>query len=159
MKKLLLASLLLAAACGSKSSTGATTGGAEPAPGPTGPLEAGQWETLDDTQRAGFMKNVVLPHMTNVLAEFPDEFNAADITCETCHGSGAAKGEFHMPNPELPTLTPAAVQSPDDDHKAIVEFMAQRVTPEMATLLGKPTWSPENPEGFGCGGCHPFQQQ
>jgi len=169
MKLLALAcTVLLAASCGGKSKPADTTGGGggdnggdnggDDANVPSGPLAAGQWETLDDETRGKFMKKVVLPQMTALFQGFDaDEF--AKFECETCHGSGAATGNFEMPNPELPVLTMEKIQNPDDDHKAVTEFMATKVKPTMAQLLGRPEWSPEAPDGFGCTGCHTMEQQ
>lgn len=159
MKHLVSAlAILLAAACGSKSKGPDTAGGGiGDAPTFTGPLEAGQWETLDDPTRAEFMKQVVVPEMTALFQGFDaEEFSEFD--CKTCHGSGVDTGDFHMPNAELPVLTMEKIQNPDDDHKAITEFMAMQVKPTMARLLGIPEWSPETPDGFGCTGCHTMEQ-
>jgi hypothetical protein len=156
MKQLIvLAALLAAAACGGKAGAPATTTTGVPADEPMTPA---RWEGMDLEARAGYMKRVVLPTMTAVLKEHPELFGDREITCATCHGSGAELGEFDMPNPELPVLTMEAIQHPDDDHKAVVAFMAERVTPEMAQLLGRETWRPDAPDGFGCGGCHTFAQ-
>jgi hypothetical protein len=160
MHRILLASTaLLAAACGSKSKGPDTAGGGvtDDANVPSGPLAAGQWETLDDKTRGKWMGKVVLPTMKAKFQGFDaDEF--AEFDCETCHGSGAARGEFDMPNPELPQLTGDMIMNPDADHAAITKFMAEEIRPTMAHLLGRPEWSPDNPAGFGCFGCHTMQQ-
>jgi hypothetical protein len=162
--KLLASSLaiLLAAACGSKSKPADTTGGGGGEGGgeaavPTGPLAPGQWETLDDETRAKFMKGVVLPEMKTAFQTFDAE-EFAEFDCKTCHGSGYDTGKFEMPNPELPVLSGQKIMNPDEDHKAITEFMGNTVKPTMARLLGVPEWSPEAPAGFGCGGCHTMEQ-
>jgi hypothetical protein len=163
MKHLALLALLLAAACGSKSKGPDTTGGGGGGEGgddanvPTGPLAAGQWDTLDDETRAKFMKNVVLPDMKAKFQAFDAE-EFAEFDCKTCHGSGVDSGKFEMPNPELPALTMAEIQTPDEDHKAIVEFMSTQVKPGMATLLGVAEYSQDNPNGFGCMHCHTMEQ-
>jgi hypothetical protein len=160
MKHLALLALLLAAACGSKSKGPETTaGGGDEGGGdvPAGPLAAGQWETMDDEARAKFMKAVVVPDMSARFQGF-DAAEFAEFDCKTCHGSGAEAGTFEMPNPELPVLTMEKIQNPDEDHKAITEFMMNDVKPNMARLLGLAEWSPEQPEGFSCGGCHTMEQ-
>lgn len=162
MKHLALCAILLAAACGSKSK-GPDTGAGVGDPGgtdqevPSGPLAAGQWETLDDETRGAFMNKVVLPDMKAKFQAFDAE-EFAEFDCKTCHGSGADAGKFEMPNPELPQLTMEKIQNPDDDHKAITEFMMTQVKPGMATLLGVPEYSPETPDGFGCMHCHTMEQ-
>jgi hypothetical protein len=35
-----------------------------------------------------------------------------------------------------------------------VKFMGTQVKPAMAALLNVDEWSPTNPKGFGCYGCH-----
>jgi hypothetical protein len=164
MKHLALLAILLAAACGSKSKGPDTTagggggeGGGDDANVPTGPLAAGQWETLDDETRAKFMKAVVLPEMKARFQGFDAE-EFAEFDCKTCHGSGVDAGKFEMPNPELPQLTMEKIQNPDADHKAITEFMGTQVKPGMATLLGLPEYSAETPDGFGCMHCHTMEQ-
>ena len=160
MKKLVLCSILLAAACGSKSKgpeTGGGGGGEGGGDAPAGPLAAGQWETMDDEARGKFMKAVVLPDMSARFQGF-DAAEFAEFDCKTCHGSGAEAGTFEMPNPELPVLNMAAIQAPDEDNKAITEFMMNDVKPNMARLLGLAEWSPETPDGFGCTGCHTMEQ-
>lgn len=153
-----LLAVFLAAACGSKSKGPDTGGGGGGGDGvPTGPLEAGQWETLDDETRAKFMNAVVLPQMKERFQGFDAE-EFAEFDCKTCHGSGVDTGTFEMPNPELPALSMEKIQNPDEDHKAITEFMQAQVKPNMALLLGRPEWSPEAPEGFGCTGCHTMEQ-
>jgi hypothetical protein len=151
--------VLLAAACGSKSSTpggpgGGGTGPTEPAPGP---LAAGQWETMDHEARADFMSKAVLPAMAEKFKAFdPDRFG--DFDCVTCHGDGANDHSFKMPNPDLDALSMDEIQNPDADHKAITEFMMTTVKPTVANLLGKPEYSAENPQGFGCFNCHTMKE-
>jgi hypothetical protein len=63
-----------------------------------------------------------------------------------------------MPNAELPKL-PAptdrtgfmTLQQKKPD---AVKFMGTQVKPAMAALLNVDEWSPSNPKGFGCYGCH-----
>ena len=157
MKRLALASLLAASlvACGSKSKSTTTTptgegdGAAMPA--------AINWESMDHEARAKYMGQVVLPEMKKVFTEY-DAAEFGEMNCATCHGAGAEDHTFKMPNPELPTLTMEAIEHPDEEHKAVVQFMIEKVKPTMAKLLNMPEWTPDNPAGFGCTGCHPFAQ-
>jgi hypothetical protein len=145
---------LLAAACGPKSKAADTTGGGGDGDAvPSGPLAAGQWETLDGPTRAKFMGKVVKPMMKELFQTYDAE-EFADFDCETCHGDGVKEGKFDMPNPELPQLSGDMIMKPDADMEAITEFMKTKVRPTMASLLGMPEWSPEAPDGFGCMHCH-----
>ncbi len=147
-------SALFLAACGSKGGGGGGT--TEPTRPPPGPLAAGQWDSMDHEAREDFMKDAVLPAMATAFKEFSAE-NYSDFNCKTCHGSGIDDHTYKMPHPDLPALTMEMIQAPDEDHKAVTEFMMSRVKPEMARLLGKPEYSPENPQGFGCFNCHTMQ--
>lgn len=144
-------SALFLAACGSKGGGGGGT--TEPTKTPAGPLVAGQWDSMDHEAREDFMKDAVLPAMAAAFKSF-DAGEFGEFNCATCHGDGAQDDTFKMPNPGLPALSMEMIQAPDEDHKAVTEFMMNTVKPEMAKLLGKPEYSPENPEGFGCFHCH-----
>ena len=151
--------VLLAAACGSKSSTpsgpgGGGTGPTEPAPGP---LAAGQWDGMDHEAREEFMEHAVLPTMAAAFKQF-DGDRFGDFDCGTCHGSGLTDHTYKMPNPDIDALSVDEIMNPDADHKAITEFMMTTVKPQMATLLGKPEGSQENPQGFGCFNCHTMKE-
>lgn len=151
----LVFSVAVLAACGKGGSSGGGTGGGgtgptEPMPGP---LAAGQWEGMDHEAREDFMAKAVLPTMSAAFKGFNGE-HYSDFDCATCHGAGAADHTFKMPNPDLDHLSVDEIMNPDEDHRAITEFMMTKVKPEMARLLGKPEWSAENPQGFGCFNCH-----
>ncbi len=81
-----------------------------------------------------------------------DEKKFAEFGCRTCHGTGADRSEYHMPNDKLPKLNLADLSKfqPRD-----VEFMQTEVKPTMARLLKEPEWTPENTDGFGRLECHP----
>jgi len=148
---------LVIAACGGKAKP-AGGGGTEPTQaGPTGPLAAGQWESMGGKDRAMFMKNVVYPTMGDLFRSFDGE-EFGEFRCETCHGKGVDDHSFEMPNPDLPALSGDMIAHPDEDHVAITEFMATKVKPTMAQLLGVPERGPDNPDGFGCFACHPMAE-
>ena len=102
MKRLLLASFLLAAACGSKSKgaeTPAGGGGAEGGGEAVVEAPAKPWTDMNHEERLQLMKTKVLPTMKAKFQAFnAEEFG--DFGCETCHGSGIKQGNFDMPNPE-----------------------------------------------------------
>ena len=148
-----LITLAALAACGGKSSSVA-----EPMAKPT-PLAAGAWEAMSGKERAAFMKSAVMPAMAARFKEFDAAQKAAgaeeefgEVNCKTCHGPGAEEGKFDMPSGALPELDFNAPHEPEDE--AMWKFMGEVVKPEMATLLGLPEYSPENPTGFGCLQCH-----
>ncbi len=148
--------VIATAGCGGKSKGAGSGGGGDGDVGdpvPEGPLTPGAWDGMSPQQRGTFMKKTVLPAMAGVFLEF-DGAEFANMNCKTCHGQGADDGTFKMPNPGLPQLCGDQIMSPDAEHAAITEFMKNEVRPTMATLLGKPEWSPEQPDGFGCFGCH-----
>ncbi len=149
-----LAGALALAACGG-SSTPAAGGGGGPAEAAPGPLAAGAWAAMDHDARLEFMKRGLMPVMAAEFKAFDGE-RYADFDCSTCHGPGAAEGNFELPNAELAALSVDMIMNPDDDHKAITEFMGAKVKPGVARLLGLAEYSPATPDGFGCFACHPM---
>ena len=137
-------SVLFVAACGPKSApTTTTTGTGEPA---KVTLPDAPFDELDHEQREEFMKQQVMPAMEPIFKKHdPQKF--AEFTCKTCHSDD---GHHDMPNLELPKLT----KDMSKFEKADIEWMTNEVKPLMAKLLREDPWSPENPQGFGCHGCH-----
>ena len=131
---------------------------ADKSPAPATPAAPGatiDWQSMDKAQKKKYMKEKVLPEMKVAFMHF-DEKRFAKVNCGTCHGEGAVKGTFKMPNPELPKLpsTPAGFKELFDKKPKISQFMANEVKPKMAALLGMQPMTPENPKGFGCTHCH-----
>jgi hypothetical protein len=147
------ASLVVAAACGSKAPATTTTTGDTGAA--TAVLPDVPFEKLDHDQQIQFMKEVVVPKMAP-LFQAHDAKEFADFGCKTCHGPGAEKGEFEMPNPGLPKLNfkDMSKHKPED-----LEWMGKVIKPEMAKLLGEPEYSESTPDGFGCVHCHTAEAQ
>ncbi|MFW6197618.1 MAG: hypothetical protein ACOC5B_02020 [Myxococcota bacterium] len=130
---------------------------AEPAAGaeqPAGPPQP--WEDMTFEERKDHMKLAVLPAMENRFQEFdPDAY--ADFGCESCHGEDPEGDDFAMPNSDLPVLpSPESSEWTEmtSEPSSVVHFMMEDVVPDMATLLGEPTFDPETGEGFGCLDCH-----
>jgi len=149
-----LASLVVAAACGSKTPatttpTGDGTGSA------TAVLPDVPFDKLDHDQQIQFMKEKVVPAMEPIFKNHdPKEF--AEFGCKTCHGDGAEKGEFEMPNPNLPKLN---FNDMSKHKKEDLEWMGGQVKPTMAKLLQEPEMTQESPTGFGCLACHTAEGQ
>jgi hypothetical protein len=117
------------------------------------------WKDMNKEQRIEFMKTMVLPKMKPEFISY-DAKRYAEMSCVTCHGEGAKKGSFKMPNPKLPKV-PATM----DGFKKLmaakpkaVEFMAKTVVPTMASLLGEEPFDPSTGKGFGCHNCHTTQK-
>lgn len=148
----------LLAACGGSA---APAQSAEPAPSgeesaegtaEAGDAGSGETKSFDDMsapEKMKHMKTVVAPHMAKVFQEASAE-EYANFGCVNCHGPGAKNGDFEMPSAALPALNKEEM----DEHPEVTKFMAERVVPEMAKLLGEEPYNPETQEGFGCFDCH-----
>jgi hypothetical protein len=115
------------------------------------------WEHMNFDQRKKLMKTTVMPELKKAFQAY-DAKKYKKFTCETCHGDGATDGKFKMPNAKLPKLpTPgdqAAFMALQQKKPEATKFMATVVAPKVSGLLGLAEWSPKNPKGFGCYGCH-----
>ena len=118
------------------------------------------WAAMSKDQRKEYMKTVVMPQMKQTFSSFNGD-RYKSMTCFTCHGDGVAQGKFTMPNPKLPKLpaTPEGFQKLMSDKPAIMQFMATKVKPQMAHLLGMPEFTPQTKTGFGCFQCHTKEGQ
>lgn len=131
--------LLGLTACGPRGQTGVPEGWAKP------------WAELDEDERMQHMAAVVLPAMQEVFqGHDPERF--ADFGCATCHGGGAAQGEFAMPNAGLPVLDAAKFYKKHrQNDKEMVRLMWKIVEPAMGEALAVT-------HGFGgtieCQSCH-----
>lgn len=114
------------------------------------------WQDMDLEQRTAFMKDTVMPEMTQLFTEFDGEF--ASMDCKTCHGPGAEDTSFEMPNPDLwvlPSEAGWATFVPDEDQTKWLEFMGGKVKPAMAKLLGMSDFDYKTGDGdFNCSACH-----
>jgi hypothetical protein len=120
----------------------------------TPPPAKAAWKDMNHGERAEFMAKVVMPKMQEEFAAF-DAKRYAKITCATCHGSGAKDSSFKMPNGELPKLhAEGGFKKHMDKTPEATKFMMAKVVPEMAKLLGEPTYDPKTQRGFGCMECH-----
>lgn len=108
-------------------------------------------------QKGKYMGAVVMPRMKELFVAF-DSKEFGNFSCGTCHGNDAKERQFKMPNPNLPVLPgdEAGFGALMKDHPDVMKFMAEKVKPEMAKLLGMPERGPNNhePTAFGCTHCH-----
>lgn len=114
------------------------------------------WEKMNGAERKKYMKATVLPEMKKLFVGFDKKYKS--MTCLTCHGEKAVENKFKMPNGELPKL-PAPTDRQgfmalQQKKPEVVKFMGTQVKPAMANLLNLDEWTPANPKGFGCYGCH-----
>jgi hypothetical protein len=142
----------LALACG-----GSSPGPAAPTAGGAAPASAAPAAWSDDMpmdQKGAFMKAKVAPDMAKVFQGM-NASRYADFGCKTCHGP-----EGKDPPDFLPKLAmkdgkmTAFAEKPE-----IAKFMAEKVVPQMASILGKPAYDPATKSGFGCGGCHTIEMK
>ena len=123
------------------------------------PSPPSEWEAMSHEEQAGWMSAEVLPRMRTMFQGY-DEERYASVSCATCHGPGAASGEFDMPTNSLPALPPTG--SPEQQQMVqqygpMLRFMYSHVLPTMQTLVGGEDYDEETQEGFSCFACHPHQ--
>jgi hypothetical protein len=114
---------LLVLACGPRGKTGVPEHCDKP------------WAELDDDERMQHMAAVVLPRMQAVFqAHDPERF--ANFGCATCHGSGSADGDYHMPSASLPVLDASKLYKQHrKDSGDMVKLMWKHVEPAMGEAL------------------------
>lgn len=105
---------------------------------------------MSHADRELYMTTMVLPHMRETFTGFdPDRF--ASFDCATCHVTGAAAGDYAMPDPGIPKLSRLHFgREHQRKHPETVRFMWEQVEPEMSALLG----GPKGKRGFNCRSCH-----
>ena len=154
-----------ASACGGATSTEPTTPSTGPSMGPseteTAHLEPTPpdrpWAELSMDERRAHMARHVVPVMTELFAGYDAE-RFPDVSCETCHGSGAAERAFAMPNPDLLALYPTGSIGQYrmvETYPLGVRFMFSEVVPAMRTMVGASEYDAATGEGFSCFACHP----
>jgi hypothetical protein len=115
------------------------------------------FKDMNKEQRGAFMEHVVLPTMKPIFQSF-DADKFSEVNCRTCHGKGAENHTFKMPDAEiarLPQPENFAAFAQDPEHAPWVQFMAEKVKPTMAKLLGMTEFDPATHTGeFGCYACH-----
>jgi hypothetical protein len=116
------------------------------------PPAAPAFKDMNAAQKAEFMKTAVVPKMSELFKGWDAKEFKDGVSCVTCHGPGAKKGEFKMPNPKLPKI--ASFEAVMKKHPDAVKFMSEQVVPEMAKLLTEAPFDPATKTGFGCMRCH-----
>ncbi len=113
-----------------------------------------KFDEMKHGEQVDYMKKVVAPQMAK-LFQSHDAEEFAKMGCPTCHGPGVKKGNFEMPNGDLPKLNPNDMFAEHvADEPEMTKFMMEQVVPEMAKLLGEEPFNPETGKGFGCFDCH-----
>jgi len=164
MRKLLflgsLVSLGLFAACGGGAGTQTPTGtptataSASASAAPSASAAATTWDQMDHAQRLNTMKTVVLPTLGADFKAF-DAKKYDNFSCVTCHGERIKQGDAKMPNPDLPHLNYTDNFKKQREKKgAMVDFMMNKVEPDMAHAVGEKPFDPATKTGFGCAECH-----
>lgn len=118
------------------------------------------WEEMSDEEQEWYMIGTVLPIHSEIFAEY-DHDRYAQFQCTHCHGDDGAERHYAMPSRYLPALpTPGSERwtAMEQGNPRLYQFMAETVTPTMATQLGVQPYDPATGEGFGCFGCHPHAQ-
>lgn len=149
----------------SKSAAGAAVPVGTTKPGdaakPAAPVSSGiDWKSMDKKARKAYMKTKVTPEMKKSFQAY-DAKRYKNFNCTTCHGEGAVKGDFKMPNAKLPRLPKdmAGFKALGEKKPEAMKFMGGEVKPKMAALLNLPEYKPEHPTGFGCNACHMSEGQ
>lgn len=138
--KLSLFAIVIAGGCASPTATQPQT---------TVQPSSTSFEHMDLDHRIEFMKTVVLPKMKPIFQNH-DAKKFASFDCTTCHGNGAASGDYEMPNSDLPKLDFSDLSK---FQQAELDWMQNEVKPTMAGLLQMPE-STRTRKGFGCLSCH-----
>ncbi len=121
------------------------------------------WADMDRDQRMAYMQEEVYPYMKAKFSEF-NAIYTDSFTCATCHGADyyTESVDYAMPNPANLEYTSPGDGYPgeidwsnsDETYQEYITFMYS-VRDDMAELLDYEVYSTSNPDGFGCGGCHP----
>jgi len=152
MKRMVLSLALSVVACGATQAAAPASQPSTPAtPESAGPASApAAWrDDMSKEEKGAFMKAKVAPRLGAVF-QAADANRYAKFGCVTCHGP-----KFQTPKDYLPKLTMKGGKiTAFADKPQVAQFMAQKVMPEMAAVLGKPPFDPATGKGFGCPGCH-----
>lgn len=170
MRAFLIAVVAVVVGCGGGKSTPTAT----PEPAPTNEVQPAAaeevvpaaesplpgfdrpWSQLERSERIRLMRDRIVP-LGEALFTQLDAEKYDMVDCTTCHGDRALDAEYSMPNPDLIVLDfrpGSGYQKLVAEMPHVIDFMKNRLTPELATALGKEQWAEDNPGGFGCWSCH-----
>jgi acetone carboxylase gamma subunit len=117
---------------------------------------------MSHDEQMAFMQQRVLPETKQLFVAFDPAFST--MTCKTCHGEGAEKGSWEMPNPKLKPLPDSEAAFMAWVQKEPAEarwaaFMATRLEPAMGKLLEVQVFDPQTKTGeFSCEACHVLEK-
>ena len=116
-------------------------GGIQPPPTP--------WAEMSYDQREFLMVGVILPITDEMITDF-DAPRGETFGCQNCHGSDMRERHFQMPSTQRMPIPAAGTPAYDmvrSSFPDIVDFMEERFTEDVGTLLGV--------DSFTCNSCHP----
>lgn len=115
------------------------------------PIDSAAWKALSRSEQKDYMRDTVMPRMEQLFQSF-DAKKFSHFKCTACHGDGARTGTFKMPDAKIPKIpgTAAGLAKLEAKMPAMMRFMRDTVTPEMARLLGVKTYD--------CEGCHKLKK-
>jgi hypothetical protein len=105
------------------------------------------WKSLSRTDKKDYMRDTVMPRMEELFGKF-DVNKYGHVKCTLCHGNGARTGTYKMPDAKIPKIPKDAAGLAKLDKKmpAMMKFMRETISPEMARLIGA--------KKYDCEGCH-----
>lgn len=121
------------------------------------PPASNDWRFMSFEQRHARMTFVIHPSMMERFQEFY-KTAAPELTCRSCHGENPERALYKLSNSELIDLEPgkiAELYEPGAELTPEQHFKRDNITPNMARLLGVPSYDPKTGLGFSCFGCHP----
>lgn len=113
--------------------------------------EAPKFASLPKDKKVEVMSQKVVPNLGKDFKEF-DGKRFGTFNCATCHGPKKNE-DPHKVLPKL-TLSNGGFEKLSKKHPEMMKFMAEKVTPAMAGMMGEKPFDPATHQGFGCGGCH-----
>ena len=101
-----------------------------------------------------WMATCMVPTIAPILQGI-DPLLYADFTCTHCHGADLGGGSYAMPATKPLNFAMPETWDPKYFNKNdLPDTPMFKVMQSAGDLLGYPPYDPNNPESFGCGGCH-----